>query len=308
VQSVSFAAFRALGDELLSAVKNVNTRAVYRTGIESFLNWWEKAGTGFLNRDLVQAHLWNLADSGLSANTINQRLTAVRRFAGLAVNAGLIDLSTAADIARVSSIRRSTKPHQLTLVVAQSEALVNAPSPLTTKGTRDRALLAMLIGCGLRRSELVNLRVENVLTQGHQWHLAGVVGPRGRVRSVAVPGWVKEALNTWLQRARFSRGPLFRPIDREGAIRDRVMSPQTVRAVVAEYARLIGLEATPEDLRRTCARLCRDQGGELHQIQMMLGHASIESTERLLGRHEVAGQAPNMLVRMKWYRSSKVAS
>ncbi len=299
------ARFRSVGHELVAGIGNAHTKEAYRRGLECFLSWWETATSGVFDEVLVRAHVRDLGDSGLSPSTINQRLSAIRRLAGLAVEAGLIDLQAAADIARISNFQRPVVPLQQTLRATESEALINAPSPLTTTGVRDRALIALLIGCGLRRGEIVQLQVKSILTQNRQWLLAGVVGPRGRVRSVAVPGWVKEALQVWMGRAQLSSGPLLRSVDREGIVGNRMISPQTVRAVVAEHARSIGLEATPENLRRTCARLCRDQGGEIHQIQMMLGHSSVESTERLLGRLAVVGRSPNVLVRVKWY---KVAS
>lgn len=308
MQSPSVATFEDVAGRLLADIQNGNTKAVYRTGLEGFLNWWKAADRGGFDAVLIRAHLKSMADAGLSSSTINQRLTAIRRLAGLASETGLIDLKSAAEVARISNSQRHTAARQQALRVSESEALINAPSASTTKGVRDRALIAMLIGCGLRRGELVNLQIHDVLTHSHQWLLARVVGPRGRVRGVVVPGWVKEALEVWMRQAQLSQGPLFRSVDREGQVGSQMISPQTVRAVVAEHARSIGLSATPEDLRRTCARLCRDQGGELHQIQMMLGHSRVESTERLLGRHEVAMRSPNVLIRMKWYNRGKVAS
>jgi integrase/recombinase XerD len=306
--SSSTARFRSVGHELVAGIGNAHTKEAYRRALERFFSWWETPSGDEFDVGLVRAHVRVLGDSGLSPSTINQRLSAIRRLAGLAVEAGLIDLQAAADIGRISNFQRPIVPLHQTLQAAEGEALINAPSQSTTKGVRDRALIALLIGCGLRRGEIVQLQVESILAQNRQWLLAGVVGPRGRVRNVAVPGWVNEALQAWMRRAHLSSGPLLRSVDREGIVGSRMISPQTVGAVVAEHARSIGLEATPEDLRRTCARLCRDQGGEIHKIQIMLGHSSADSTERLLGRLAVLGRSPNVLGRMKWYNSKKVAS
>ncbi len=256
--SSSTARFRSVGQELVAGIRNAHTKEAYRRALECFFSWWETPACGEFDVGLVRAHVRDLGDSGLSASTINQRLSAIRRLAGVAVEAGLIDLQAAADIARISNFQRPMVPLQKTLRAAEGEALINAPSPSTTKGARDRALIVLLIGCGLRRGEIVQLQVESILRQDRQWLLAGVVGPRGRVRNVAVPGWAKEALQVWIERAQLSSGPLLRSVDREGIVGRRMISPQTVGAVVAQHARSIGLEATPEGLRRACAKLSRN--------------------------------------------------
>jgi integrase/recombinase XerD len=78
------------------------------------------------------------------------------------------------------------------------------------------------------------------------------------------------------------------------------MSPQAVLAVVAGYGRELGLSLKPHDLRRTCPNLCRAGGGELEQIQILLGHASIQTTERYLGTRQNLANAPNDRLGLAW--------
>jgi len=73
---------------------------------------------------------------------------------------------------------------------------------------------------------------------------------------------------------------LLRSLNRHGQITGSSLSPQAVLAVVRFYGKQLGLKLQPHDLRRTCAKLCRSSGGELEQIQLLLGHASIQTTER----------------------------
>jgi integrase len=90
-----------------------------------------------------------------------------------------------------------------------------------------------------------------------------------------MPGWVKSLLDEWLQAANLTTGKLFRRVNKNG---------KAVWHVVREYAGKAGIERlAPHDLRRTCARLCHAAGGELEQIQFLLGHVSIQTTERYLG-------------------------
>jgi integrase len=79
-----------------------------------------------------------------------------------------------------------------------------------------------------------------------------------------------------------------RSVDRHGCVSGDSLSGQGILNVVAEYARI-----KPHDLRRTCAKLCRKAGGELEQIQLLLGHASIATTERYLGSEQDIENAPN---------------
>jgi integrase len=82
-----------------------------------------------------------------------------------------------------------------------------------------------------------------------------------------------------------------------GQYRERIgkgLTPEAVLLVVEQYSRDLGLGGVrPHDLRRTCARLCRQSGAELEQIQMLLGHASIQTTERYLGSRQNLEHGPN---------------
>ena len=79
-------------------------------------------------------------------------------------------------------------------------------------------------------------------------------------------------------------GPIFRAINKAGRIADHGFSPKVIWGVVKEAASRCGLAGVaPHDLRRTCARSCHEAGGELEQIQFLLGHVSVLTTERYLG-------------------------
>ena len=89
----------------------------------------------------------------------------------------------------------------------------------------------------------------------------------------------EEAVDQWAGAAKIQKGRVFRSINKAGVVWGEGMTEKVVWSVVREYA--AGL--APHDLRRTCAKLCRAAGGELEQIQFLLGHASIQTTERYLG-------------------------
>ena len=299
-------AIEDLTTSVLAQVGNPSTRAMYRKALADFLAWWHRQGEKRFDDALILGHVHALLESGYAAATINQRLVAIRKLAGAAVALGLLNGSVIAGIGKASGGRRTRPKKKPALRQSEAEALINSPSVLTTKGVRDRALLAVLIGCGLRRAELVNLLTENVDERSGRWFLIGVSDSRGHSRDVLLPAWATEAVTDWIKRARLKSGPLFRAIDRRGIVADRGITVQSVLWLVAGYGREVDLDVTPEDLRRTCASLCRQAGGELEQIQLMLGHASIQTTERLLHESPRPIQAPNTRLRLNWRR--KLAS
>ena len=155
-------------------------------------------------------------------------------------------------------------------------------------------MLALLLGCGLRRSELVHLTMQHLQQREEQWAIVDLVGKGGHVRTVPVPAWVKGAIDIWLTTANIKTGKLFRCVNKTGSIRGRGITETVVWCMVRECASKAKLERlAPHDLRRTCARLCHEAGGELEQIQFLLGHVSVQTTERYLGCKQRPREAVN---------------
>jgi len=152
----------------------------------------------------------------------------------------------------------------------------------------------VFLGCGLRRTELSELRVEHVQQREGRWVLVDIVGKGGRVRSIPMPSWTKAALDAWTKKAYLPKGYLFRPINKGGRLVGDKMTDQGVYAVVRSYT-----EAKPHDLRRTHAKLAYQGGAALDQIQLTLGHASISTTERYLGAELELHNAPGDHIRLR---------
>ena len=155
-------------------------------------------------------------------------------------------------------------------------------------------MLAMLFGCGLRRSELVGLEMDEVqMRQGH-WAVVDLIGKGGHIRTVPIPVWVKTALDDWTTAAEITGGRIFRAVARAGKVWGDGISQNVVWYVVKGCCERVGLQhIAPHDLRRTCAKLCHTSGGEIEQIQFLLGHASIQTTERYLGCKQNLGHPVN---------------
>ena len=114
--------------------------------------------------------------------------------------------------------------------------------------------------------------------------LADLEGKGRRIRTVAIPIWVKQGINAWMTAAGIEDGRLLRSVSKSGKVNRDTLSDWAVWSVVEQSSKQIGIEHFgAHDLRRTCAKLCHVNGGELEQIQFLLGHASVLTTERELG-------------------------
>ena len=112
---------------------------------------------------------------------------------------------------------------------------------------------------------------------------------------MTVPAGVKARLDAWLSAAGITTGRIFRPVNKGDVIvGTEIRDEKAVWRLVMGYAQATDLgKLAPHDLRRTCAKLCRKAGGELEQIQLLLGHASIQTTERYLGTEQALAHAVN---------------
>lgn len=284
--------FDAVRQLVLNAVVSPVTRAMYGKALDDFFAWREGQGRPPFSRATVQAHRAELQRRGYSASTINQRLAAIRKLAREAAANGLLEAESAAGIDQVAGIRQQGNRAGNWLTRDQAQELINLPDAGTLKGKRDRAILSLLVGCGLRRAEVASLRVDHLQQRENRWVLVDLRGKHGRIRTVPVPAWVRQVVDDWMGAAGIIEGTVFRAVNRHGKIA-RSLTAQAIFGLVTEYGNLLGVAVKPHDLRRTCAKLCRSAGGELEQIQLLLGHASIQTTERYLGIRQNLVDAPN---------------
>ena len=227
-------------------------------------------------------------------------MSAIRKLAAEAADNGLIAPDLAAGIARDKSAKSVGIRTGNWLSVRQAQSLLNAPDVSTLRGLRDRAILAVLLGCGLRRSEVGALMFAHIQQRDGRWCIVDLVGKHGRIRTTPMPNGVKVAIDSWTSNAGHTEGQLFRPVSRADRITGERLGDKAVWQMLRGYAVEIGIpEIAPHDLRRTCAKLCRAAGGELEQIQMLLGHASVQTTERYLGTKQDLVHAPNDAIKLR---------
>jgi site-specific recombinase XerD len=285
---------------VLDSVSSPITKRVYNMALDEFLAWFQQAPRPGFTKATVSAWRVSLEARGLGSSSIIIRMSAIRKLAAEAADNGLLAPELAAGIARVRSAKSVGIRVGNWLSVRQAQSLLNAPDVSTVRGLRDRAILAVLLGCGLRRSEVAALTFAHSQQRDGRWCIVDLRGKHGRVRTAPMPTWVKVAIDAWTSAAGVADGHIFRPVNRADRVGGERVGEKVVWQMLKQYAAASGVPGiAPHDCRRTCAKLCRAAGGELEQIQLLLGHASVQTTERYLGTRQDLVNAPNDAIKLR---------
>jgi integrase len=230
------------------------------------------------SRPLTRALLmeWRAAMNKLSLSTVNVRLSAMRKLVTEARRNGMLGAEESANLTEVQNIPEKGTRLGNWLIREQAKELLAVPDRRTLKGKRDYAIQALLVGCALRRQELAELDVEKIQMRERRWVIADLRGKGGRIRTVAIPMRVKNAIDAWMTEAGIDEGRLLRSISKSGKLNRDSLSDWAVWLIVEQSSKQIGIEHFgAHDLRRTCPKLCRKSGGNIEQIKFLLGHSSI---------------------------------
>ncbi len=269
---------------VLNSLPSVSSRRSYDHAIREFTDWYCSEPRLAFNKTVVTRYRIYLEQAHYASSTINLRLAAVRRLAYEAADAGLLSPDLAAGIRRVKGAKKHGVRIGNWLTAEQGKSLLAAFRSEKLRDKRDYAIVAVLLGCGLRRAELAAVTLQDLQQREEHWVFADLIGKGGHIRTLPIPDWVSKALQAWTSEAAITTGPIFRAINKAGRISPHGFTPKVIWEVVKRAASACGLSnVAPHDLRRTCARLCHLAGGELEQIQFLLGHVSVQTTERYLG-------------------------
>jgi site-specific recombinase XerC len=246
---------------VLNSLSSPHSRRNYKFAMEQFITWYCSEPRLALNRAVVLRFRLYLESLGLAAGTVIQRLAAVRRLAYEAADSGLLSPELAAGIRRVKGVKQLGSRLGNWLSSDQAKLLLENADGEDLSSIRDLAMMAVLLGCGLRRAELSALEVEDMeVRQGH-WAIVDLIGKGRRVRTVPMPMWVKEAVDRWIVAAKISQGRIFRAVSRHGTPWGKGISENVIWYVVRRCAERTKLDhLAPHDLRRTCAKLCHNRG------------------------------------------------
>jgi integrase len=287
------AAIQALREMVLNSVVSEHSKRNYAKALDEVFTLCANRSQG-LSRALLMEYRAAMVEKKLSASTVNVRLSAVRKLVGEAQRNGIIDAEEAANLAGVPNLSQKGTRLGNWLTRDQAKELLTVPDRSKLKGKRDYVILSLLVGCALRRQELATLDIESIQMREGRWVVADLRGKGGRVRTVAIPLWVKQGIDGWMVAAKIEKGRLLRPLSKSGKLIGDELGAWAIWSVVEQCANEIGIEHFgAHDLRRTCAKLCRKNGGDLEQIKFLLGHSSIQTTERYLGSEQDLAVAVN---------------
>lgn len=224
--------------------------------------------------------------------TANKMLAALRGVLREAWRLGQVSADDFHRAADLPSVRGSVLPRGRALSSGEIRALFMAcAADPTPAGKRDAAILAVLYGCGLRRSELVDLDVSDYDPQTGAFRIRSGKGNKARMSyssqgsRAAVDAWLAARGTASLR----SEGPLFCPINKGSKLAMRRMTDQAVRKILRKRARESGVaDFSPHDLRRTMIGDLLDAGADISTVQRLAGHANVTTTTRYDRRGEAA--------------------
>lgn len=277
------AAYRRLIDRVVAGCRSPHTERAYRRQLGKFIDWfvdWKRQQPGRrFSREMMQAWQKDMLRKDISDSAMIQARAAIHKMVEEAMEDGLIDGADAASIMRVKYSSGAGHKVGNWLTHEQMRQLVATPDAGTLHGIRDRAILAVMCGAGLRRSEVVSLDVKHLQRRAGRWVLADVVGKRSKVRTVPVDESIALYIQRWLSAAGLSAGAVFRSIHSETLQIGGRLTPQAVYLIVKQHAGAAGFgEIKPHDLRRSYAETLDAQKAPVQRIQGRLGHSKVETT------------------------------
>lgn len=278
---------------VLDAMPSDNSRRAYRRHLEEFFVWHASENRPELNKALINQYVKSLRAQKLSSSTINQKLSAIRKLAAEAEDNNLLDSKIANGIRAVKGVPFRGRRTGNWLTKEEAQMWLNAPDVKTLKGIRDRAVLSVLIGCGLRRAEAAILSVSHIQQREGRWAIVDIVGKRDKMRTVPMPSWARSAIDSWTSAARVDDGFIFRRVNKGDNMMGERITDQAIYDIVTGYAGKLEKQGiAPHDLRRSFAKLAHKGGSPIDQIQLSLGHNSIQTTEKYLGVEQDLTDAP----------------
>lgn len=246
----------------------------------------ETCNWGALRRHHVLAIIEMLRDSGKATATINTYIAALKGVAKEAWMLKLMDVESFQHIRFIRNIRGSSLLRGRALTRNEIRQLFSVcENDRSAKGVRDAAILGVILGCGLRRSEAVSLSFSDIVL--HERALK-VIGKGNKERMAYVPEGTWRRLILWVEDVRGDyEGPLFTRIRRFDDVTQNRLTDQAIYHILHIRKSEAGLvKCAPHDLRRTFATALLDNGEDLITVKDAMGHASVTTTQKYDRRGE----------------------
>ena len=182
---------------VLNSLASQSSRRSYDHAIREFIDWYCSEPRLAFNKTVVTRYRISLEQAHYASSTINLRLAAVRRLAYEAADAGLLSPDLAAGIRRVKGAKKFGVRVGNWLTAEQGKRLLGVFDRQTLRGSRDYAMVSVLLGCRLRRAELAAPGVQDLQQREEHWVFADLVGKGGHVVNsadlAALLGWCRNS-------------------------------------------------------------------------------------------------------------------
>ncbi len=272
-------------DQVVLTCASPHSQRAYRSAAAAYRTWVSRTKqTQFSKTTILKYRDYLSLQKKLAPKSINLHLTVLRRLAQEAMDEGVIDSATATGILRIPMVPNRGVRAGVWLPREQALRILARPNIRTAVGKRDYLVLMLILRCGLRRAEIAHLDVTVVREHDGRWVLANLRGKGKRLRTLPLPGVVKNAWDRWVEAAGIDFGRVIRAINRHGRVWGTGVTEDTIWRIVGRYAQLaLGKHVAPHDLRRTFGRLCYALTKDMREIQQLYGHSSVMTTEKYLG-------------------------
>jgi len=259
---------------------SANTVDAYRRDLREYVKTLELRAVSAANavkREDVTAHIRALRERGLAPSTVERKVAAIKSFHRFCVREGIADNQPTA------SLPLPKVPERLpeTISIADADRLLSQPFPVSPAGSRDKTILEVLYGCGLRVSELTGLDLGDI---DFETGLLRVFGKGSKERVVPIGGAAEHALREYLAHGRpylRAKKAMLRqdPSAVFLSVRGQRVTRQAVFGIVRTWGGRAGLQLHPHSLRHSFATHMLEGGADLRSLQEMLGHADISTTQ-----------------------------
>lgn len=284
-------------EKILEACGSAATRTAYEYGIKEFQKWLGDREISYTN---VKSYRAYLVRKGTKPQTVNVRLAAIRFYVKELAEENQMSIEQSRGVCAVPNLKVKDRKLGTWLEADEASNILNKPDTSTRTGMRDRAVLALMIGAGLRRSEVVRIERKHFEQRNGKWIICGLVGKHGRTRNIPLADWVMTIIQAWLvvlDDLKVREGPIIRKVSwsKKKEWIGKALDATSMRYIVREkYGKDIGrFQIAPHDLRRTAARLAFEGEVPIAQIQLMLGHADQQTTEKYIGARQDLTIAPS---------------
>ena len=289
---------------IVNQKQNENTRQNYASALTQFFRWYRNTEYSELSPEVIREYILYMEHSGHAKSTIATKLSITKQLFRELWKSGVIDNDTYTNLMEIKIKGQRGQRVKTWLSHEEVQLFLRSIQNNSHRTIRDRAILATMLGSGLRRFEVSELECSQIGKVEGRWAFTDIKGKGERYRTVAIPEWCINLIKKWLEIREELAGDftekLFFSIRKNGTPGNTKISPQAIRDLTKKYSKkYLGKPVLPHDLRRTYAQLSYRAGAPLRQIQISLGHSSIRTTEIYLGLDQDFIKAPGDYIKIK---------